>query len=171
MFKQTKDEYVYKQHEKAAKDEQIVEWRFYFIIHKKIYHCVDYKYGNNRYYSQCSDFIDGKSYIPDLVLDSLCDIKQSGWKWGDGNLIKNKCPDYVYMETSDDAEFPLDRERAGLVTLSVTKAKSDTTTLNITNIAFEICNNGTKFDMELFYELNPSIDSMDISLKEGESVL
>ena len=63
FFKQTKDEYVYKQHEKAAKDEQIVEWRFYFIIHKKIYHCVDYKYGNNRYYSQCSDFIDGKSYI------------------------------------------------------------------------------------------------------------
>lgn len=75
------------------------------------------------------------------------------------------------METSDGAEFPLDREWAGLVTLSVTKAKSDTTTLNITNIAFEICNNGTKFDMELFYELNPSIDSMDISLKEGESVL
>lgn len=63
MFKQTKDEYVYKQHEKAAKGEQIVEWRFYFITHKKIYHCVDYKYGNNRYYSQCSDFIDGKSYI------------------------------------------------------------------------------------------------------------
>lgn len=115
----------------------------------------------------------GTGYIllSDLVLDSLCDIKQSGWKWGDGNLIKNKCPDYVYMETSDGAEFPLDRERAGLVTLSVTKAKSDTTTLNITNIAFEICNNGTKFDMELFYELNPSIDSMDISLKEGESVL
>lgn len=48
--------------------------------------------------------------ILDLVLDSLCDIKQSGWKWGDGNLIKNKCPDYVYMETSDGAEFPLDRE-------------------------------------------------------------
>ncbi len=99
------------------------------------------------------------------------DIKQSGWEWGDGNLIKNKCPDYVYMETSDGAEFPLDRERAGLVTLSVTKAKSDTTTLDITNIAFEICNNGTQFDMELFYELNPTLEALEIKLNSGEEVL
>lgn len=55
------------------------------------------------------------------------EIKQTGWEWGDGSLLKEKCSDYVYDQMDDGSEYPLDSVRVGFITLSVTKVKDDTT--------------------------------------------
>ena len=33
------------------------------------------------------------------------EIKQTGWEWGDGSLLKEKCPDYVYNQMDDGFHF------------------------------------------------------------------
>lgn len=38
----------------------------------------------------------------------------------------------------------------GVITLSVTKVKDDTTSLDLTSLAFEMGTNGNQYDMELF---------------------
>ena len=35
------------------------------------------------------------------------EIKQTGWEWGDGSLLKEKCPDYVYHQMDDGSEYHL----------------------------------------------------------------
>ena len=66
------------------------------------------------------------------------EIKQTGWEWGDGSLLKEKCPDYVYHQMDDGSEYPFDSVRVGFITLSVTKVKDDTTSLDLTSLAFEM---------------------------------
>lgn len=78
------------------------------------------------------------------------EIKQTGWEWGDGSLLKEKCPDYVYDQMDDGSEYPFDSVRVGFITLSVTKVKDDTTSLDLTSLAFEMGTNGNQYDMELF---------------------
>ena len=46
------------------------------------------------------------------------EIKQTGWEWGDGSLLKEKCSDYVYDQMDDGSEYPLDSVRVGFITLS-----------------------------------------------------
>ena len=48
------------------------------------------------------------------------ELKQTGWEWGDGSLLKEKCPDYAYDQTDDGSEYPFDSVRVGFITLSVT---------------------------------------------------
>ncbi|MFQ7714822.1 MAG: hypothetical protein ACLRI8_11865 [Agathobacter rectalis] len=62
---------------------------------------------------------------------------------------KRKCPDYVYHQMDDGSET-FDSVRVGLITLSVTKVKDDTTSLDLTSLAFEMGTNGNQYDMELF---------------------
>ena len=52
------------------------------------------------------------------------EIKQTGWEWGDGSLLKEKCPDYAYDQTDDGSEYPFDSVRVGFITLSVTKVRT-----------------------------------------------
>ena len=98
------------------------------------------------------------------------EINEIDWEWGDGKLLKDKCPDYIYMEMEDGKEYPLDKERAGLITLSVTKVMNDTTTLDLTGISFEADGYGNQFDMELFYKLNPKFESLLVNLKANETI-
>lgn len=65
------------------------------------------------------------------------EIKQTGWEWGDGSLLKEKCPDYAYDQTDDGSEYPFDSVRVGFITLSVTKVKDDTTSLDLTSLALK----------------------------------
>lgn len=60
--------------------------------------------------------------------------------------------------------------RVGFITLSVTKVKDDTTSLELTSIAFEMGTNGNQYDMELFFALNPTLESLEINLNAGEDV-
>ena len=57
----------------------------------------------------------------------------------------------------DGSESPFDSVRVGLITLSVTKVKDDTTSLDLTSLAFEIGTNWNQYDMELFFILNPTL--------------
>lgn len=98
------------------------------------------------------------------------EIKQTGWEWGDGSLLKEKCPDYVYHQMDDGSEYPFDSVRVGLITLSVTKVKDDTTSLDLTSLAFEMGTNGDQYDMELFFKLNPTLEALEIKLSAGEVV-
>ena len=86
------------------------------------------------------------------------EIKQTGWEWGDGSLLKEKCSDYVYDQMDD----------VGFITLSVTKVKDDTTSLDLTSLAFEMGTNGNQYDMELFFKLNPTLEALEIKLNAGE---
>ena len=56
----------------------------------------------------------------------------------------------------------------GFITLSVTKVKDDTTSLDLTSLAFEMGTNGDQYDMELFFALNPTLESLEINLNAGE---
>ena len=96
------------------------------------------------------------------------EIKQTGWEWGDGSLLKEKCPDYVYHQMDDGSEYPFDSVRVGFITLSVTKVKDDTTSLDLTSLAFEMGTNGNQYDMELFFKLNPTLEALEIKLNAGE---
>ena len=96
------------------------------------------------------------------------EIKQTGWEWGDGSLLKEKCSDYVYDQMDDGSEYPLDSVRVGFITLSVTKVKDDTTSLDLTSLAFEMGTNGNQYDMELFFKLNPTLEALEIKLNAGE---
>lgn len=96
------------------------------------------------------------------------EIKQTGWEWGDGSLLKEKCPDYAYDQTDDGSEYPFDSVRVGFITLSVTKVKDDTTSLDLTSLAFEMGTNGDQYDMELFFKLNPTLEALEIKLNAGE---
>lgn len=98
------------------------------------------------------------------------EIKQTGWEWGDGSLLKEKCPDYVYHQMDDGSEYPFDSVRVGFITLSVTKVKDDTTSLDLTSLAFEMGTNGNQYDMELFFKLNPTLEALEIKLNAGEDV-
>ena len=68
------------------------------------------------------------------------EIKQTGWEWGDGSLLKEKCPDYVYNQMDDGSE----------------------------SLAFEMGTNGNQYDMELFFKLNPTLEALEIKLNAGE---
>ena len=72
------------------------------------------------------------------------EIKQTGWEWGDGSLLKEKCPDYAYDQTDDGSEYPFDSVRVGT--------------------------NGDQYDMELFFKLNPTLEALEIKLSAGEDV-
>ena len=58
--------------------------------------------------------------------------------------------------------------RVGFITLSVTKVKDDTTSLDLTSLAFEMGTNGDQYDMELFFALNPTLEALEIKLNVGE---
>lgn len=66
------------------------------------------------------------------------------------------------------SEYPLDSVRVGFITLSVTKVKDDTTSLDLTSLAFEMGTNGNQYDMELFFKLNPTLEALEIKLNAGE---
>ena len=89
-------------------------------------------------------------------------------EWGDGSLLKEKCPDYVYDQMDDGSEYPFDSVRVGFITLSVTKVKDDTTSLDFTSLAFEMGTNGNQYGMDLFFKLNPTLEALEIKLNAGE---
>ena len=84
------------------------------------------------------------------------EIKQTGWEWGDGSLLKEKCPDYVYNQMDDGSRNVLfDSVRGwGFITLSRLpkdeKGRS-TTSLDLTSLTFEMGTNGNQYDMELIF--------------------
>lgn len=96
-------------------------------------------------------------------------ITFSGWQWGDGTLLQELCLDFRLILDEDGNEYPAERERVGLVTLSVTKNAQDDTFLDLTSIAFESGAWGNQFDMELMYLLNPQLERLRLQMEEGES--
>ena len=52
------------------------------------------------------------------------EIKQTGWEWGDGSLLKEKCPDYVYNQMDDGSESPFDSVRVGLIVFLKKRSKT-----------------------------------------------
>ena len=81
-----------------------------------------------------------------------------------------KLGNYVYHQMDDGSEYPFDSVRVGFITLSVTKVKDDTTSLDLTSLAFEMGTNGNQYDMELFFKLNPTLEALEIKLNAGEDV-
>ena len=96
-------------------------------------------------------------------------ITFSDWQWGDGTLLQELCPEFRLISDEDGNEYPAERERVGLVTLSITKNAQDDTFLDLTSIAFESGAWGNQFDMELMYLLNPQLERLRLQLEEGES--
>lgn len=96
-------------------------------------------------------------------------ITVSGFTWGDGELLHEMSPGYVYLVQSDGSEYPSDQVRAGFVTLSVTKLTDDNTRLDATCLYFESGGWGNQFDMDLFFRLNPLEESLYVDLEKNET--
>lgn len=114
------------------------------------------------------------------------------WRWSDGEILQSLCPGFCFLLDEEGEEYPVSRERIGLVTLSITKAGRDQAgtdqartdqaganqamtddaakMLDLTGMAFESGAWGNQFDMELMYLLNPRLESLRPQLEEGESV-
>lgn len=109
------------------------------------------------------------------------------WHWSDGEILHALCPGFCLLLDEEGEEYPVSRERIGLVTLTITKAGRDqagtdqagagqamtddaAVALNLTGMAFESGAWGNQFDMELMYLLNPRLESLRPQLEEGESV-
>lgn len=96
-------------------------------------------------------------------------ITFSGWQWSDGTLLQELCPGFCFIRDENGEEYPADRERVGLATLTVTKREKDDGVLDLTGIAFESGAWGNQFDMELMYLLNPDLKGLHLQMEQGES--
>ncbi len=92
------------------------------------------------------------------------EITFSGWQWGDGSLISGEFPDFV---PAGDQGGPED-VRVGLITLTIRKSSECTESFDLANISFSSGSWGNQFDLELFYMLNPTWNSLTLDLKDGE---
>ena len=104
------------------------------------------------------------------------------WRWSDGEILHALCPGFCLLLDEEGEEYPVSRERIGLITLTITKAGTDQTGADqamtddaaqmpdLTGMAFESGAWGNQFDMELMYLLNPRLESLRPRLEEGEGV-
>ncbi len=92
-------------------------------------------------------------------------ITFSGWQWGDERLPGRECPGFRLADTGTDGR-PEDI-RVGLITLSITKVSAGRDILDLADIGFSSGAWGNQFDLELFYMLNPTWDSLSLDLETG----
>lgn len=92
------------------------------------------------------------------------EITFSEWQWGNGNLINDKFPDYVFAGPQEGSEDV----RVGLIMLTIRKNSESAEHFDLTDISFSSGLWGNQFDLELFYMLNPTRKSLALDLKTGE---
>ena len=92
------------------------------------------------------------------------DITFSEWQWGNGSLISAAFPDFVFAGTREGPEDV----RVGLIMLTIRKNSESAEHFDLTDISFSSGAWGNQFDLELFYMLNPTWDSLALDLKAGE---
>lgn len=89
----------------------------------------------------------------------------SGWEWGDGSLVKEKFPDYILVYPREDGLA--EDARVGLICFTVTKTSPGGDILDFTAMGFSSGAWGNQFDLELFYLLNPELNSPFLDLPDG----
>lgn len=95
-------------------------------------------------------------------------ITFSDWSWSDGTLLQKLCPGLCLIADEGGEEYPVHRERVGLITLRLEKMQADESILDLTGIAFESGAWGNGYDMELMYLLNPQLEGLHLRMEEGE---
>lgn len=110
-----------------------------------------------------------KTYSPNSIIElGNYEISLTDWQWSDGKIVHEIYPGYKLIEM-DGKEYPTEKERVGLVEITVTKTKADNTKLDLTEITFESGAWGNQFDLELFVKLNPDLDGLVLDMEAGET--
>lgn len=105
----------------------------------------------------------------DVIQIGNYEITLTDCKWGDGEVVHQICPGYMFMEI-DGEEYPTEQERVGLAKIVVRKTGEDNTILDLSEITFESGAWGNQFDLELFSALNPSLEGLVLELEKGEEI-
>ena len=92
------------------------------------------------------------------------EITFSEQQWGNGSLIGDAFPCFVFAGIREGPEDA----RAGRIILTIRKNSERAECFELTGISFSSGEWGNQFDLELFYMLNPALNSLALDLKAGE---
>jgi hypothetical protein len=95
------------------------------------------------------------------------EITFCGWQWGDSAWSEALLPgaDIDYRDETGRQYGA----RVGLVELSITKVEEGADRLDLSDAGFSSGAWGNQFDMELFYQLNPTLHDMVLDLAVGQT--
>lgn len=91
------------------------------------------------------------------------------WEWHTGEFIDEILPNYTYMTNVDGSEYPADKIRIILATITISKTQEDDTYLDLTSFAFESGAWHNQWDSTVFEVLNPDISGLELKLSKEES--
>lgn len=98
------------------------------------------------------------------------EITLTDWKWSDGEIVHQIDSDFRLLVTDDGEEYPADKERVGLIEITVKKTADDNTVLDFTEVHFESGTWGNQFDLDLFKDLNPDLGTLTPKMGAGETI-
>lgn len=104
----------------------------------------------------------------EIVTFGNYEISLTDWQWSDGEIIHEIYPGYKLIEI-DGEEYPTEKERVGLVEITITKTADDNTKLDLTEIFFESGAWGNQWDIELFTQINPDLEKLVFKMDAGET--